>query len=62
MFLFNLHVFWSEGDVGKLFRGMVAMVAVFLSHIAGICIVKTSGSANASLRASLVDLESFKSS
>ena len=31
MFLFNLHVFWGEGDAEKLLRGVVAMVIVFLS-------------------------------
>jgi len=31
MFLFNLHVLWGEGDAGKLFQGVVAMVAFSLS-------------------------------
>jgi len=30
-FLFNLHIFWDEGDAGKLLQGMVAMCVVFLS-------------------------------
>jgi len=34
----------------------------FTSHIAGIWVTKTFASANASLKASLVDLESLKSS
>ena len=62
MFSFNLHIFWGEVDAGKLLRGMMTMVVVFLSHIAGIWAAKISASANASLKASLVDLKSLRSS
>jgi len=30
MLPFDLHVFWGEGDAGKLLRGMVAMAVIFL--------------------------------
>ena len=53
LFLFNLHVFWSESDAWKLFRGVVAIVAVFLSAYSRNPVMKTSASANASLKASL---------
>ena len=61
MFSFNMHILWGEGDAGKLLRGMVAMVVVFLftysrnQDYENICV------ANASLRASLIDLESLRS-
>ena len=62
MFPFNLHVFWGEGDAGKMLRGVVAMVIVSSPHIAGIWVIKISASANASLKVSLVDLKSLRSS
>ena len=32
MFLFNLHVFWDEGDARKLFRGVVATLSSSSLH------------------------------
>jgi len=56
MFFFNLYVFLGEYDAGKPLRGVVAMVVIFLSAYSRNLVMKTSASANASLKVSFVDL------
>ena len=54
MLPFYLHVFWGEGDAGKLLRDMVTMTSIFLLTYVRNLGYETSTSINSSLRASLV--------
>ena len=57
----NLHVFWSEDDIGRD-TGDAQAVRLVNNRANGELGEKTSASASASLRASLVDLDNLRSS
>ena len=62
MFRLNLHIIYCEGDTGIILEGMEALFYISSRGLPGIWVMKTSALARASLRASLVDFDSLRSS
>jgi len=62
MFPLDLHVVWREGDAGGMLRGIEQSSSFSSFGPAGIWVMKTSASVRASLKASLVDFDSLRSS
>ena len=62
MLLFDLYIILSECNAWEMLGGLMTVPVVCLLRTTGIWSMKASESTSASLRASLVDLESLRSS